>query len=555
MESRPFTAPLDNPLYYLANFRTVLAWVGTHHADLLTDDERARLAGFEALPRSAQALLVRMVMRSGCLFRLSKLRYPELGAPVTEVLEALEADGWIDPRPALSLEELFGLLTRPELGQALADDIARVGLKRSATKQALLAALSEQAMKPRSLTAWWPESDDRVVALTCMPLFERVRLLFFGNLRQDWSEFVLTELGHQRYEPVPFSAASRAFQVRGEVDSYLHLHACRERLEADETPGAIWQDLPREKAPNPWLESRRGRVLYALGCQAERLGDPVLALAAWSASTHREARLRRLRLMERRGEHAQAFPQVEAALAAPRCGAERQGLERLRARLAKRLGESLPARQRAADIPTVALTLPPLAEESVESAVAAHLSRADAPVHYVENRLFNALLALLCWPALYAPLPGAFFHPFHAAPADLDREDFVARRRRLFNDCLAALTTDDYRRRIVATWQEKAGITNPFVHWPTVTLELIELALACIPAAHLAAVFERMLADLRDHRSGLPDLIQFAPPGYRLIEVKAPGDRLQDHQRRWLAYCQAHGIEVAVCQVSWEEPA
>ena len=32
-----------------------------------------------------------------------------------------------------------------------------------------------------------------------MALCDRLRLMFFGNLRQDWAEFVLTELGLQRF--------------------------------------------------------------------------------------------------------------------------------------------------------------------------------------------------------------------------------------------------------------------------------------------------------------------------------------------------------------------
>ena len=30
----------------------------------------------------------------------------------------------------------------------------------------------------------------------------------------------------------------------------------------------------------------------------------------------------------------------------------------------------------------------------------------QAPVHYVENTLINGLFGLLCWPAIFAPLPG-----------------------------------------------------------------------------------------------------------------------------------------------------
>jgi hypothetical protein len=36
-----------------------------------------------------------------------------------------------------------------------------------------------------------------------------------------------------------------------------------------------------------------------------------------------------------------------------------------------------------------------------------------------------------------------------------------------------------------------------------------------------------------------------------MIEVKGPGDRLQDHQTRWLEFCVSQGIPVSVCYVRW----
>ncbi|UTW14498.1 VRR-NUC domain-containing protein [Marinobacterium rhizophilum] len=551
MPDRPATASLDNPRYYLQNFRSVLRWVAGHHADLLTPQEAVRLAQFEALPEGSQALLVRMVMRKGDQFRASKLSYTEIG-PTTVALQPLVSQGWVDPQPTLSLAQLFALLTRAELVRSLQAPLAQAGLKRNATKQAMLQSLAEASPQPAPLAHWCPGIADTVVALRSGPLFQRLQLMFFGNLHQDWSEFVLAELGHQRYEKLSLLPQSRAFQHRSEVDSYLQMQACRDRLDAGEAPAAVWPDISRSQAPSPWLESRRARLLFSLGRMAERAGDSTLARQAYRLSTHREARLRRLRLEEQQGEAEQVFCLVSDALKAPANAAEQLGLVRIRQRLGRRLGKTLERLPRPAAIPEIELVLP--RQDSVEMAVVAHLSRADAPVRYVENRLLNGLFALLCWPALYAPLPGAFFHPFHAAPADLDRDDFIARRQTLFDDCLATLGRDDYRECIYQRWEQKQGIACPFIHWPTLTRELLDLALGCIPAQDLQACFERLLADLRAHRSGLPDLIQFWPASsrYRLVEVKGPGDRLQDHQRRWLEFCLSRGIDVALCHVRWQ---
>ncbi len=95
--------------------------------------------------------------------------------------------------------------------------------------------------------------------------------------------------------------------------------------------------------------------------------------------------------------------------------------------------------------------------------------------------------------------------------------------------------------------------------WPILSEEMLEIALACIPAQHLERMFRRLLGNLREHRSGFPDLIRFRPSHndpnrrYEMIEVKGPGDRLQDHQTRWLEFCVDHGIPVSVCYVRWTD--
>src|SRR5690606_14877569 len=129
----------------------------------------------------------------------------------------------------------------------------------------------------------------------------------------------------------------------------------------------------------------------------------------------------------------------------------------------------------------------------------------------VENALVNSLFGLLCWPAVFAALPGAFFHPFHAGPADLHSHDFPQRRSALFAECLAQLDSGAYRATMLATYRAKYGIASPFVHWEAIDEPLLHLALDCLPAAHLKHCFTRMLDDIRANRSGFPDLIQLWP--------------------------------------------
>jgi hypothetical protein len=191
--------------------------------------------------------------------------------------------------------------------------------------------------------------------------------------------------------------------------------------------------------------------------------------------------------------------------------------------------------------------------EHLEGATAEVLSKPDAPVHYVENGLLNSMFGLLFWQAIFAPVAGAFFHEFQAAPADLHAPEFRSRRAALFAQGFAQLEGDAYRDTICRNFQSKQGIQSPFVFWGVVSEALLSLALSCLPREHLKVCFARILADVRANRCGLPDLVQFWPAErrYRLIEVKGPGDRLQDNQVRWLTFCVSHGIPVSVCHVSW----
>jgi hypothetical protein len=232
-------------------------------------------------------------------------------------------------------------------------------------------------------------------------------------------------------------------------------------------------------------------------------------------------------------------------------------------RLRRQLG--LPPDALAVSRPTVQksnanhLILPnPLNGTSVEALVRAHWHEPAAPVFYVENTLLNSLFGLLCWPAIFAPLPGAFFHPFQSGPADLGAPDFATRRQAEFARCLALLDSPAYVGVIRQRHADKRGLQSPFVHWGVLNDALLDLALACMPAAHLKAIFTRLLQDVARNRSGLPDLVRFWPDErrYELVEVKGPGDKLQDNQVRWMAFFHAHGIPASLCHVAWaNEPA
>jgi hypothetical protein len=557
------------PYYYLENFTVALDWLRSRYRELLAAEEQQFMVDFAQLPVASAALVVRMIMRQGDLFRATKLNYAEIGCPRQAAAPLIDL-GWLDPHPDLSFPNLCRLLRKAELWSAL----GLRGAARSVRKAELIPLVGPIAEETHPLDAWWPEATDVIFHVRIAPLCDRLRLMFFGNFYQTWSEFVLADLGIWNYEKVPLDEAARAFQTRAQVEQFHAIYRCRELLHDETALEDVLAAVPARLADtatdsglgSAWIEVKRAKLLFVIGQLFEKEHQLPQALEIYQGCQHPEARLRAIRVLEKLERFAEAAELLARVLEAPAGELEAQRAARILPRLNRKLGVQEPSNpprtrrhQRAweeleLELPHPSTQRPPTLPQRVELAVAEHLTTPEAPVLYVENTLLNTLFGLLCWDAIFAPLPGAFFHEFHAAPADLLEPDFRRKRGPLFSTCFAQLESRAYRDTILNTFEEKSGIQCPFVAWGALTRQELELALDCIPAPHLQKCFERLLADIRTNRSGLPDLIQLQPAErrYKLIEVKGPGDRLQDNQVRWLNFCLTHDIPVCVCKVTWQ---
>src|ERR1700736_939697 len=188
--STPLSSLQDRPagLYYLSNFRCALQWLRDRYADLLSEDENRFIDEFGALPLVSQALLVRLIMRKGPHFRGSRISYVEIGS-IERAVGPLVSLHWIDPNPKLDVDELFKLVTRAEVAEIFPR------LPAWMSKAQALQALRETPHEARPFQEWRGSVAERVYFLAVAPLCMHLRLLFFGNFRQDWSEFVLADLG------------------------------------------------------------------------------------------------------------------------------------------------------------------------------------------------------------------------------------------------------------------------------------------------------------------------------------------------------------------------
>ena len=169
--------------------------------------------------------------------------------------------------------------------------------------------------------------------------------------------------------------------------------------------------------------------------------------------------------------------------------------------------------------------------------------------------LFNALFGLAFWEQIFAPLPGAFNNPYQSAPADMYEQSFYINRRDLLEGRITELEQMALAEELPRLWRRYQGYQCSWVNWKYLSEDLLIAAARVIPSSHLLAIWRRMPFDPGENRRGFPDVLALGenPGEYQLIEVKGPGDALQDSQRRWLRFFQREAIPAAVAWVQWAD--
>lgn len=165
------------------------------------------------------------------------------------------------------------------------------------------------------------------------------------------------------------------------------------------------------------------------------------------------------------------------------------------------------------------------------------------------------MFGLIFWDEIFRPVPGAFGHPFQTGPADLFTDGFRAAREPGFSVRLAAVAADDrWKAEVLTRFATRHGTAHAMIWWDGLPAESFAAAVHRLDRAHVAAICDRLSRNPGGFGNGLPDLLVFggSPHGYELVEVKGPGDRVQDNQRGWLTWLTRQGIPCRVLQVEYE---
>ena len=539
--------------YYLDNVKTLFDHVETVYADILNAQCREFLESFNNLSEGAQKLIIRLLNRSAELFRLSKLNYAEIES-LPKAAEQLEAADLINLNPPIDHETLISLFSKAELIKNAEEPTSLKPLKRTELNLHLLNNANKSFFQKLI-------ESDHFIQVLHKDVYHLLQMVFFGNLIQSMTDFVLRDLGLYQFESYRIDIKNRPYQSSEEIEQHWLIHQLENVIEladADNIDALVecFDLIPECENQLSPLFRKGERLKYEIARQLERVGASDIAMELYQRCCLPPSRERQVRIHHQQGHIQSSLDICQVILAAPVDESEQQFANTFAARLIKQNKlEPVPGistnNSYRPEIVDLELEYSPSVEQAM---VDYYQDEFDAQqAFYLENTLFNGVLGLLIWDAIFAPVAGAFYNPFQYRPSDFYAFDFVQRRQHILEPLWASINNnEDIFEKIATCWQVKQGLANPLVDWQQLNLEILQLALQRIPHAHWMNIFKRLLGDLRNHRSGFPDLIVFPPAkGYQLVEVKGPGDSLQKNQQRWMRYFSQHNIPHYLARVSW----
>lgn len=534
--------------YYLDNFSYLLNFVAKQYSHLLHEHELGYATDFESLSPESKMLYVRLVQRRGPLFRVDKINYAELSNLSSAIDELLNA-GYLDFAVDANTIEVLDLLTKPELLKLPEAS----ELDKSARKILILECLVDINPDLSHIDRVRPLHHDNL---------QLYKLMFFGNMNQDFTEFVLNDLGVTPFEHYSLQTDTLLFETRELVEETLLIHQLDElsyelieQSDVDEMEEFV-SSLP-VRHENRRLNRRYDRIVNRIARQYERLDELDLALDLYRQSKSTPSRERSARVLLKKGLSAQCIEQCTDIIESPLDEQELEFSVRFlnRHRNKAFMGESLPnlnaALIRFAPISRKIEVVEDRYKQIEEIACEWFASQGEDAI-YVENALLAGIFGLAFWDIIFAPVKGVFFHPFQRGPADMFTVEFSINRRELIERRLVELEDPQvFRDMVLERFTEKIPIANHFVQWSMLDGALLQRFLSLVQTDAMLSVFRRLLDDPRANRSGFPDLIVFRGDSYCLVEVKGPGDRLQDNQLRWLRHFSGVGIPAEVLYMSY----
>ena len=231
----------------------------------------------------------------------------------------------------------------------------------------------------------------------------RLKFLFFGNLYQDLTEFVLQDLGLTRFECYPLTRENRLFSSRAAFEygmrlSELSLRSVEAEYAKDSAALMALADSIPEQPSHPVLFRKYCRLVNRIAREQERAERYDDALVNFQKSTLPPSRERQARILERQGLIEESLAICTTIIEQPVSDMEHDFALRFSKKLS---GEKISRKKQLFNEQHLRLER---TGEGVEWQVKEYFQGQGWQAFYVENQLINSMAGLYFWEAMFADI-------------------------------------------------------------------------------------------------------------------------------------------------------
>lgn len=136
-------------------------------------------------------------------------------------------------------------------------------------------------------------------------------------------------------------------------------------------------------------------------------------------------------------------------------------------------------------------------------------------------------------------------------PVDFFTIDFYRNREGLIKNRIKELANSDLSIVLEESYRNNYGKNFRMIEqWDKFSIDELLITVKKIDNITLLNILERILKNISENRSGLPDLIVYNDSEFFMAEVKSEKDKLSDNQRDWHSFMDYLGIKVQLCLIN-----
>lgn len=213
-----------------------------------------------------------------------------------------------------------------------------------------------------------------------------------------------------------------------------------------------------------------------------------------------------------------------------------------------------------------------------EETVMYHYKQNGYNAIWSENNYWWCLLGLLFWDVIFAKVRGAvqisrggideelyvdspkFNELFqwtistNGMPADFFTVDFYKNREAMVNNRIKELSNSNVESVLRQSYQKHHGQNFRMIeNWNRFNIEELCIAPRILPSEAVIKILDRILRNISENRSGLPDLLVYNDSCLFMAEVKSEKDKLSEGQKNWIDFLESTGIRVELCLINHTE--